>query len=84
MSANPTPSGGAAPPTNQPHQTDTDPLVKYQTLLPILKESVTVSELRFFRRAHRCMKIMKKTDGKVIVSLIDLQIGNRVLIPWMF
>ena len=26
------------------HLVDTDPLVKYQTLLPILKESVNVSE----------------------------------------
>ena len=39
------PSGSSAHPAHQiqqPHLTDTDPLVKYQTLLPILKESVNV------------------------------------------
>ena len=48
----PTSSGGGAPSTNQPHQTDTDPLVKYQTLLPILKESVNVSDLGTFCHTH--------------------------------
>ena len=64
----PTSSGGAAPSTNQPHQTDTDPLVKYQTLLPILKESVNVSDLLFVTPT---LIFMKATHGKY--QILDIR-----------